>query len=91
VGSTVYHVTRPELTEKQKTKDVPSHTAYSIAWRYSDWFSSKIHWQKRGEYVEFFTALNIDRNEGPPGVSRSVEIPVFYRVANLKTGLAFAV
>jgi hypothetical protein len=32
VGSTVYHVTRPEITEQQTTTDVPTHTAYSVAW-----------------------------------------------------------
>ena len=91
VGSTAYHVTRPELTEQRTTTDVPSHTAYSVAWRYSDWFSSTIHWQKRGENVEFFTAVSIDRKGSPPGFSLSLEILVFYRVANLQTGLAFAV
>jgi len=71
VGSTVYHVTRPELSEQQTTTDVPSHTAYSVAWHYSHWFSSTLNWQKRGENVEFYAALTIDRNWSPHVVSRS--------------------
>lgn len=91
LGSTVHHVTWPELTEQHSTTDVPSQTAYSVTWRYSDWFSSALHWQKRCENVGFFAALSNDRNGSPHVVSRSVEIPVLYRESKLQTGLAFAV